>query len=61
MFFQEPIKKSQIPAYLQNSHMGTNIIQDIPELFSNSANKFFDTIAAGKPVFINQLVDERNY
>ena len=53
VFFQEPIKKSQIPAYLQNSHMGTNIIQDIPELFSNSANKFFDTIAAGKPVFIN--------
>lgn len=53
VFFYDAVPKSEIPIYLKNCHMGSNIILDIPELCANSANKFFDTIAGGKPILIN--------
>src|SRR5690554_2239234 len=33
--------------------MGSSFVIDIKELWANSANKFFDTLAAGKPILIN--------
>ena len=33
--------------------MGSSFVVPIKELWANSANKFFDTLAAGKPILIN--------
>ena len=33
--------------------MMVSTVKNIPELNANSANKFFDSLAAGKPIFIN--------
>src|SRR5690606_22432246 len=33
--------------------MGSSFVIDIRELWANSANKFFDSLAAGKPILIN--------
>ena len=33
--------------------MASNLVINIPELAGNSANKFFDTLAAMKPIFLN--------
>jgi hypothetical protein len=33
--------------------MGMSFVMDKPELWANSANKFFDTLASGKPILIN--------
>jgi glycosyltransferase involved in cell wall biosynthesis len=30
-----------------------NFVIDVKETWANSANKFFDTLAAGKPIFLN--------
>src|SRR5690606_35864199 len=33
--------------------MGSSFVIPVRELWANSANKFFDTLAAGKPILIN--------
>ena len=33
--------------------MGSSFVANIPELWANSANKFFDTLAANRPILIN--------
>ena len=33
--------------------MASSFVIDIPALHANSANKFFDALAAGKPIYIN--------
>ena len=33
--------------------MGSSFVISVKELWANSANKFFDTLAAGKPILIN--------
>ena len=33
--------------------MGSSFVIPIKELWANSANKFFDSLAAGKPILIN--------
>ena len=33
--------------------MGSSFVIPIKELWANSANKFFDTLAAGRPILIN--------
>ena len=33
--------------------MGSSFVIPIQELWANSANKFFDTLAAGRPILIN--------
>lgn len=53
VFIMNPISKSELPLWYNAVSMGSTFVIDIPELWANSANKFFDTLAAGKPVLIN--------
>lgn len=53
MFIENKIPKQHMPHLLALSTMSSNLVIDLPEARANSANKFFDSLAAGKPVFIN--------
>ena len=53
-FFMEGyLKKREVPAALSAATISTALFLDKPEMQSNSANKFFDSMAAGKPIMIN--------
>ena len=47
------LPKPQVPALLSAAHVACSTIIDNPALWPNSANKFFDALAAGKPIAIN--------
>jgi hypothetical protein len=47
------IPKSSVPAVLSASDVSTSVFLPLAELEHNSANKFFDTLAAGRPVAVN--------
>lgn len=53
VFILNPISKNELPLWYNTVSMGSSFVIDIPELWANSANKFFDTLASGKPVLIN--------
>lgn len=53
VFFINSIPKNELPSWYNAVSMGSSFVIDIPELWANSANKFFDTLAASKPVLIN--------
>lgn len=53
LFVEEPLPKNEIPQLFSAATMASNLVIDLPEARANSANKFFDTLAAGKPVFLN--------
>lgn len=53
VFIFDPISKEDLPKWYRAVDMGSSFVVDIPELWANSANKFFDTLAAGKPILIN--------
>jgi len=48
-----PLPKTQVPDLLAASAIATSVVIPLKELWNNSANKFFDALAAGKPVAIN--------
>lgn len=48
-----PVPKSDVPAVLSAATVACSLFAPIPEMEVNSANKFFDALAAGRPVFIN--------
>ena len=48
-----PISKSEMPNLLSASTMATSFFINLPEMWNNSANKFFDALAAGRPIMIN--------
>lgn len=52
-FVLRPVPKSRMPAVLAAATVCTSLFRDIPALEHNSANKFFDALAAGRPVVIN--------
>ncbi|ANM29262.1 glycosyl transferase family 1 [Acidobacteria bacterium Mor1] len=53
-FFMLPaVSKTEMPDLLSAATLSTSFVIDIPEMRHNSANKFFDSIAAGRPVAIN--------
>jgi len=53
-FFIAPsIAKKDLPQVLAAADLASNIVIDIPEVWNNSANKFFDALAAGVPLLIN--------
>lgn len=64
-FILEPMPKTQIAKAFSESTMIVSTIIDIPTLEKNSANKFFDAMAAGKPIAINyggwqkELIEEK--
>lgn len=47
------ISKHEIPSVFAAASISTSLFVDLPEMWANSANKFFDALAAGKPVAIN--------
>lgn len=54
-FMLERLPKLDIPAVLSAADMATSLFIDMPEMWVNSANKFFDALASGTPVAINYL------
>lgn len=53
LFFFDPVPKQELSYVLAGAAMTTSFVADIPALWGNSANKFFDSFAAGKPIMIN--------
>lgn len=52
-FMLASIAKQQVPGLLSSADIATSFVIDVPALWANSANKFFDALAAGRPVAIN--------
>lgn len=52
-FFKDAISKNELPAIYRECTVASSFVANIPALWANSANKFFDTLAAGKPIIIN--------
>lgn len=53
VYILDPVSKNELPPIYKHIEMGSSFVAPIRELWSNSANKFFDTLAAGKPILIN--------
>jgi glycosyltransferase involved in cell wall biosynthesis len=47
------IPKAEMPGLLSACTVATSLFLPIPEMEHNSANKFFDALAAGRPILIN--------
>lgn len=66
VFFLSSVPKSILPYYYNEVDMGSSFVIPIKELWANSANKFFDTLAASKPILINyegwqkKVIEENN-
>jgi len=52
-FIEPPVSKSDLPRVLSAASVASSFVIPIEELWKNSANKFFDTLAAGRPMVIN--------
>jgi glycosyltransferase involved in cell wall biosynthesis len=52
-FVMDPVPKRDMPALLSAATVTTSLFANIPNMWKNSANKFFDGLAAGRPVVIN--------
>lgn len=53
VFFLDPIAKQAMPTLFARASIVTSFIINVPILEMNSANKFFDGLAAGRPILIN--------
>jgi len=53
LFVRPGVPKQAMPAWLAAADLATSLFLDLEEMQANSANKFFDALAAGKPVAIN--------
>ncbi|MCZ2258633.1 glycosyltransferase family 4 protein [Sporosarcina sp. G11-34] len=53
VFIIDSMKKSEVFGVLKSSDVGLMIVSDEAVLENNSANKFFDFLAAGLPVVVN--------
>lgn len=53
LFIQGSTPKKKIPMILSAANIACSLCIDLPELRANSANKFFDALAAGKPIMLN--------
>lgn len=52
-FMEPPVAKSALPKVLSAADVCTSWVLPLPELEANSANKFFDALAARRPIVIN--------
>ncbi|MFD1166478.1 glycosyltransferase family 4 protein [Sphingobacterium daejeonense] len=55
LFFLRPVNKDELPILYSQITIGSSFVAPIKELWANSANKFFDTLASGHPILINHL------
>ena len=53
LFIESPLPKKYMPICYSAADIVANFVIDIEENWANSANKFFDGLAAGKPIFLN--------
>lgn len=53
IFMIPSLPKKRIPEIVRAADVMVCLFKDFPSLQANSANKFFDSLAAGKPVAIN--------
>jgi lipopolysaccharide/colanic/teichoic acid biosynthesis glycosyltransferase len=51
--FAGPVSRAQTAAYVRAADIGVVSFADLPVLATNSPNKFFDYLAAGRPVMVN--------
>ena len=52
-FLEKNLPKNAIPDAISASTLASSVFIDKPEMRANSANKFFDCLAASKPIMIN--------
>lgn len=52
-FYGGRVVKEKIPSLYYTAAVGSSFVIDNPALWDNSANKFFDTLAAKRPMLIN--------
>lgn len=52
-FMEGRIAKQDVPKALQAADVCTSLFVPLKQMWANSANKFFDALAAGRPVAIN--------
>ena len=53
VFFEPAMVKKDMPILFSAATMTSNLVADMPEARANSANKFFDSLAASKPILLN--------
>lgn len=53
VFFKKQVPKREIPLILGAATLASSFARDLPAIQANSANKFFDALAASKPILIN--------
>ncbi len=64
-FMLPPLSKTAVATWFAAADVATSLFADIREMWANSANKFFDGLAAGKALAINyggwqaKLISER--
>src|SRR5690606_20121096 len=49
LYIRKQVPKNEIPCYLKYASMASSFAIDLPAIQANSANKFFDALAAAKP------------
>jgi len=52
-FVLDRVKKADMPSIYRAANLVTSLFINLPEMQANSANKFFDGLAAGTPIAIN--------
>ncbi|MCW4385034.1 glycosyltransferase family 4 protein [Salinibacterium sp. SYSU T00001] len=52
-FILSPVPKAQVPVVFAAATVSTSLFIPVKEMEANSANKFFDGLAAGRPIAIN--------
>ena len=52
-FLIDFIPKKDLPVLLSSATIVSSLFIDLPEMENNSANKFFDGLASGKPMMLN--------
>lgn len=52
-FLLSNLPKKEMPTVYAAATVATSLFVDLPAMWTNSANKFFDALAAGKPIAIN--------
>ena len=53
IYIKKQVPKNEIPFFLKYAAMASSFAIDLPAIQANSANKFFDALAASKPILIN--------
>lgn len=53
IFMSKALPKKEMPAVLSAATLALSLFIDLPAMWANSANKFFDSLASGTPIAIN--------